>query len=198
MIPSAEPIIAPVAFASLYNQLEIAWVRGRKRAENYLNADNNFLIWITSWNHYELLNDVYLVSCSLVISLNKISVTLTWLQTSFNLTRFQKKNENELKRFLGSSDDLQDESGSGEDADSGSGESGSGNLEGEQSGNDTSGESGEESSGESGEEEDSGDSGSGESGEEKGDQTFWKKKNKKNLNFWDLLAFKMAHISDKL
>jgi len=100
--------------------------------------------------------------------------------------------------FLGSSDDLQDESGSGEDADSGSGENGSGNLEGEQSGDDTSGESGEENSGESGEEEDSGDSGSGESGEEKGDQTFWKKKNKEKLNFWDFLAFKMAHFSDKL
>ena len=42
MIPSAEPIIAPVAFESLYNPLEIAWVRGRKRVENYLNADHNF------------------------------------------------------------------------------------------------------------------------------------------------------------
>ena len=42
MIPSAEPIIAPEAFESLYNPLEISWVRGRKRAENYVNADHNF------------------------------------------------------------------------------------------------------------------------------------------------------------
>lgn len=69
----------------------------------------------------------------------------------------------------GSSDDVNDESGSGdnenETADSGSGESGSDSIESDQSGDKSSGESGEESSSESDDEEDSGESGSGESGE---------------------------------
>ena len=42
IIPGAEPIIAPVALVSLYDLLESVWVRGRKRAEDYLNDDHDF------------------------------------------------------------------------------------------------------------------------------------------------------------